>query len=247
MWSLCSVVPFLTCLFFPQRKPAVLRGVNLGPCLEQWTVEYLRQRGSDKEVKIHVSTVPQMDFLHKNFVYKWAVSHANTQKCRGRIQVSAMLVHSQDFAIQWICEKGIWKKTLWLLSVRGNNYKDFVFITCSYYCLCNLMRWLIAGWELLSSLTGRGRTQGRNHNREFAAWRFPVEAPHCCDGLLNRSLLILANSFQTWLRISTFLTSLARISFSPVCFASVPVVCSCGHTTMWVFCFQLHFDFKASR
>ncbi|XP_056885730.1 tRNA wybutosine-synthesizing protein 5 [Takifugu flavidus] len=55
---------------YPERKPAVLKGVNLGPCLEKWTVEYLRQKGSDKEVKIHVSTVPQMDFLRKNFAYK---------------------------------------------------------------------------------------------------------------------------------------------------------------------------------
>ncbi|TWW80320.1 tRNA wybutosine-synthesizing protein 5 [Takifugu flavidus] len=58
------------CRKFSQRKPAVLKGVNLGPCLEKWTVEYLRQKGSDKEVKIHVSTVPQMDFLRKNFAYK---------------------------------------------------------------------------------------------------------------------------------------------------------------------------------
>lgn len=57
-----------------QRRPAVLRGVCLGPCLEKWTVEYLGQIGGDKEVKIHVSTVPQMDFLHKNFVYKWDLS-----------------------------------------------------------------------------------------------------------------------------------------------------------------------------
>ncbi|XP_067458996.1 tRNA wybutosine-synthesizing protein 5 [Thunnus thynnus] len=55
---------------YPQRRPAVLRGVCLGPCLEKWTVEYLGQKGGNKEVKIHVSTVPQMNFLHKNFVYK---------------------------------------------------------------------------------------------------------------------------------------------------------------------------------
>ncbi|KAM7407875.1 hypothetical protein PAMA_003574 [Pampus argenteus] len=55
---------------YPQRRPAVLRGVCLGPCLEKWTVEYLGQKGGNKEVKIHVSAVPQMDFLHKNFVYK---------------------------------------------------------------------------------------------------------------------------------------------------------------------------------
>ncbi|XP_060909926.1 tRNA wybutosine-synthesizing protein 5 isoform X1 [Labrus mixtus] len=55
---------------YPQRRPAVLRGMDLGPCLEKWTAEYLTEKGGDKEVKIHVSTVPQMDFLHKNFAYK---------------------------------------------------------------------------------------------------------------------------------------------------------------------------------
>lgn len=55
---------------YPKRRPAVLRGPCLGPCLEKWTAEYLGQKGGDKEVKIHVSAVPQMDFLHKNFVYK---------------------------------------------------------------------------------------------------------------------------------------------------------------------------------
>ncbi|XP_069554850.1 tRNA wybutosine-synthesizing protein 5 [Brachyistius frenatus] len=55
---------------YPERRPAVLRGVSLGPCLQKWTVDYLGQKGGDKEVKIHVSAVPQMDFLHKNFFYK---------------------------------------------------------------------------------------------------------------------------------------------------------------------------------
>ncbi|XP_070693628.1 tRNA wybutosine-synthesizing protein 5 isoform X2 [Pempheris klunzingeri] len=55
---------------YPERRPAVLRGVCLGPCLEKWTAGYLGQKGGDKEVKIHVSTVPQMDFLHKNFAYR---------------------------------------------------------------------------------------------------------------------------------------------------------------------------------
>lgn len=63
-----AVVP-LTLVCF-QRRPAVLRGVSLGPCLGKWTVEYLGQKGGDKEVKIHVSAVPQMDFLRKNFAYK---------------------------------------------------------------------------------------------------------------------------------------------------------------------------------
>lgn len=55
---------------YPKRRPAVLRGVCLGPCLEKWTTQYLREKGGDMEVKVHVSTVPKMDFLHKNFVYK---------------------------------------------------------------------------------------------------------------------------------------------------------------------------------
>ncbi|XP_024142902.1 tRNA wybutosine-synthesizing protein 5 isoform X2 [Oryzias melastigma] len=55
---------------YPERRPAVLRGVPLGPCQQLWTTEYLAQQGGDKEVKIHVSTVPQMDFLRKNFVYR---------------------------------------------------------------------------------------------------------------------------------------------------------------------------------
>ncbi|KAL7881412.1 hypothetical protein AOLI_G00082600 [Acnodon oligacanthus] len=55
---------------YPLRKPAVLKGVPLGPCLEKWTVDYLAVKGGQREVKIHVSCVPQMDFLHKNFVYR---------------------------------------------------------------------------------------------------------------------------------------------------------------------------------
>ncbi|XP_072541347.1 tRNA wybutosine-synthesizing protein 5 [Salminus brasiliensis] len=55
---------------YPLRRPAVLKGVPLGPCLEKWTVDYLTVKGRDREVKIHVSSVPQMDFLHKNFIYR---------------------------------------------------------------------------------------------------------------------------------------------------------------------------------
>ncbi|CAL8240768.1 unnamed protein product [Merluccius merluccius] len=60
---------------YPQRQPAVLRGVDLGPCLQKWTAEYLGQQGGDRDVKIHVSTVPRMDFLKKNFVYKTLPFH----------------------------------------------------------------------------------------------------------------------------------------------------------------------------
>ncbi|XP_062312400.1 tRNA wybutosine-synthesizing protein 5 [Osmerus eperlanus] len=55
---------------YPMRRPALLRGVCLGPCLERWTVEYLKQIGGNRDVKVHVSTLPRMDFLGKNFVYR---------------------------------------------------------------------------------------------------------------------------------------------------------------------------------
>ncbi|XP_030643023.1 tRNA wybutosine-synthesizing protein 5 [Chanos chanos] len=55
---------------YPLRRPAVLKDVPLGPCLEKWTVDYLAQKGGDRDVKVHVSSAPQMDFLHKNFIYR---------------------------------------------------------------------------------------------------------------------------------------------------------------------------------
>ncbi|MFT7815046.1 tRNA wybutosine-synthesizing protein 5 isoform X1 [Arapaima gigas] len=55
---------------YPTRRPAVLKGVSLGPCCDRWTVEYLAERGGPKDVKVHVSAEPRMDFLHKNFLYR---------------------------------------------------------------------------------------------------------------------------------------------------------------------------------
>ncbi|XP_007126178.1 tRNA wybutosine-synthesizing protein 5 isoform X2 [Physeter macrocephalus] len=55
---------------YPQRKPLVLEGIDLGTCTSKWTVDYLSQIGGRKEVKIHVAAVAQMDFISKNFVYR---------------------------------------------------------------------------------------------------------------------------------------------------------------------------------
>ncbi|XP_018611390.1 tRNA wybutosine-synthesizing protein 5 isoform X1 [Scleropages formosus] len=55
---------------YPRRRPAVLRGVSVGTCCDRWTVDYLAERGGSKDVKVHVSAEPQMDFLHKNFLYR---------------------------------------------------------------------------------------------------------------------------------------------------------------------------------
>uniref|UniRef100_A0A8C3JZK7 tRNA wybutosine-synthesizing protein 5 n=1 Tax=Calidris pygmaea TaxID=425635 RepID=A0A8C3JZK7_9CHAR len=55
---------------YPRRMPVVLKGMELGTCITKWTVDYLSNAEGSKEVKIHVSAVPQMDFLSKNFVYR---------------------------------------------------------------------------------------------------------------------------------------------------------------------------------
>ncbi|XP_007933519.1 tRNA wybutosine-synthesizing protein 5 [Orycteropus afer afer] len=78
MAGLCLPVPRLegvsrerfTQHLYPQRKPLVLEGIDLGACTSKWTVDYLSQVGGRKEVKIHVAAVPQMDFISKNFVYR---------------------------------------------------------------------------------------------------------------------------------------------------------------------------------
>ncbi|XP_052234433.1 tRNA wybutosine-synthesizing protein 5-like isoform X1 [Dreissena polymorpha] len=55
---------------YKKRRPIVLRGVDIGPCVERWTVDYLASKGGDREVKIHVSKTSQMDFINKNFMYR---------------------------------------------------------------------------------------------------------------------------------------------------------------------------------
>ncbi|XP_076458446.1 tRNA wybutosine-synthesizing protein 5-like [Babylonia areolata] len=60
---------FLTEIY-PKRRPAILRGVEIGECREKWTVDYMAARGGCGEVKVHVAGNPQMDFIHKNFLYR---------------------------------------------------------------------------------------------------------------------------------------------------------------------------------
>ncbi|XP_055487138.1 tRNA wybutosine-synthesizing protein 5-like [Leucoraja erinacea] len=55
---------------YPLRKPAVLKGIYLGACTSKWTVDYLSSAGGSQEVKVHVASVPQMDFINKNFNYR---------------------------------------------------------------------------------------------------------------------------------------------------------------------------------
>ncbi|XP_076089323.1 tRNA wybutosine-synthesizing protein 5-like [Mytilus galloprovincialis] len=56
---------------YPKRLPVIIRGQDIGPCIDCWkSMEYLGKKGGSKEVKIHVSPTPQMDFINKNFLYR---------------------------------------------------------------------------------------------------------------------------------------------------------------------------------
>lgn len=89
---------------YPDRRPAVLRGVSLGPCLQKWTVDYLKQKGGGKEVKIHVSSVPQMDFLHKNFVYKTLAFSEFVRRASEKTQSDFFLCEDESYYLRSLGE-----------------------------------------------------------------------------------------------------------------------------------------------
>ncbi|XP_071792326.1 tRNA wybutosine-synthesizing protein 5-like [Asterias amurensis] len=55
---------------YPQRKPAVLRGLDIGECKTKWTEDYLCKCVGSQEVKVHVSPSANMDFVNKNYAYR---------------------------------------------------------------------------------------------------------------------------------------------------------------------------------
>ncbi len=56
-----------------KREPAVLKGLDLGRAPEAWTPEYLGDAVGNQIVKVHVSPEPCMNFLSKNFVYRYII------------------------------------------------------------------------------------------------------------------------------------------------------------------------------
>lgn len=70
----------------PKREPALLRGVDIGECTSKWTSEYICEKVGSVDVKVHVSSSPQMNFINKNFLYKTLpfdelVKRASTPGC----------------------------------------------------------------------------------------------------------------------------------------------------------------------
>jgi len=57
-------------LVYCNRKPAVIRGFDLGPAPQLWSADYLRDACGDTPVKVHVCPTQKMNFISKNFAYK---------------------------------------------------------------------------------------------------------------------------------------------------------------------------------
>ena len=55
------------------RKPCLLKGLDIGSAPLLWTPEYLRERCGGRSVRVHVTPVPQMDFINKNFMYRYII------------------------------------------------------------------------------------------------------------------------------------------------------------------------------
>ncbi|RDW85720.1 hypothetical protein BP5796_04045 [Coleophoma crateriformis] len=66
--KLNSVVDFQNVL--SAGKPVVFEGLDIGPCKEKWTSDYLKdQVGPDRMVVVHQASTEHMDFKTKNFAY----------------------------------------------------------------------------------------------------------------------------------------------------------------------------------
>lgn len=53
------------------RKPCVIHGMDIGHAQTLWTAQYLADKCGSREVKVHVSPQENMDFINKNFIYKY--------------------------------------------------------------------------------------------------------------------------------------------------------------------------------
>ncbi|KAH9516430.1 tRNAPhe (7-(3-amino-3-carboxypropyl)wyosine37-C2)-hydroxylase, variant 2 [Dermatophagoides farinae] len=52
-----------------QDLPFIIRQAAFGSCLRNWNKDYFGQKIASKQVSVHVSTSPLLDFINKNFSY----------------------------------------------------------------------------------------------------------------------------------------------------------------------------------
>ncbi|RZF44179.1 hypothetical protein LSTR_LSTR003819 [Laodelphax striatellus] len=69
-----------------KRQPAVLCGIDIGPCVEKWTSDYLIEKSGSTIVKVHVGSEANMNFLSKNFSYKTLTFEQLVKRSKKKIQ-----------------------------------------------------------------------------------------------------------------------------------------------------------------
>lgn len=92
-----------------KHEPFVLRNFHIGECQTKWSVDYLKENIGNKDVRIHVSPVDDMNFIKKNFVYR-------SLPFNEFIQRASMEVNSDFF----ICEN----EKYYLRSLGNDERKD---------------------------------------------------------------------------------------------------------------------------
>lgn len=79
-----------------RRKPAIIKGIELGECCKSWSAEYLINKIGHLDTKIHVSAESKMDFLSKNFLYK-TLSMAETIKRASRDKQDNYFIQPNEY------------------------------------------------------------------------------------------------------------------------------------------------------
>ena len=97
------------------REPGVIRGVEIGKASSLWKQpSYLAKRCSSRQVRVHASPTPRMDFISKNFSYKWAPAAAWLLWAPAAVQLLWLSMHIINYC------------NLCTLSSRTLSFDEFI-------------------------------------------------------------------------------------------------------------------------
>ena len=69
--SVKASIPILSSPHLPlhTHEPVIFRGLSLGPCLNKWTIDHVKENGPNELVSAHVCTSSTMSFCPRNFEF----------------------------------------------------------------------------------------------------------------------------------------------------------------------------------
>ncbi|XP_065673076.1 tRNA wybutosine-synthesizing protein 5 [Hydra vulgaris] len=89
---------------YTQRKPVVIKGLNVGVATEKWDVSYLSENVKKAPVQIHVCPVPEMDFINKNFLYKTINFDDFLAKAENKVQSNFFICSEEKYYLRSLGE-----------------------------------------------------------------------------------------------------------------------------------------------